>query len=74
MAINTLAYCSVAIKSTLDNSMSTHSFQFNDISNPNLKRMGTDSEVPWRMSRLGIEEAKGAQETSKSRRQKKSHT
>ena len=36
--------------------------------------MGTGSEVPWRMTRLGIEEANGAQETFVLRQQKASHT
>ena len=60
MTFNTLAYCNVAIKPTSDSSMSTHSFRPKDVTKPNLKRMGMGSEVPWRMSRSRIEEAKGA--------------
>ena len=63
MAFNTPDCYNAAIKPTLDNSVSTHSFQPKDIPDPNSKRMGTGSEVPWRISRSGIEEAKGAQET-----------
>lgn len=74
MAFNMPARWSVVIKLTLDNFVSTHSFQHNDVPNSNLKKMGMGNEVPWWMSRLGMEEAKGVQETSKSWQQRESHT
>jgi len=64
MAFNTPTFCSTAIKLTLDNSVSTHSFQPYNVLDPNSMRMGTGSEVFWRISSSGIEEAIGAQETS----------
>ena len=54
--------------------MSTHYFQPNEVPNPNSKRMGMGNAVPRQMLRLGIEEAKGAQETLESRQPRESHT
>ena len=71
MAFNTPACCNAATKPTSENFVSTHSFQPNDVPDLNLKRMGTSSEVPWWMSRPGIEVAI---ETSESRWQRESHT
>ena len=59
MAFNMPDYCSAAMKPVLENSLSTYSFQPKEVSDPNSKRMGTGSEVPWRISISGIEEAKG---------------
>ena len=74
IAFNTSAYYNVAMKTISANSSSTHSFQPKEVPDPNLKRMGIGSEVPWHVSRSGIEEAKGAQDTSMSWQQMESHT
>lgn len=55
------------MKPVLESSVFTHSFQPNDLGDPNSKRMGTGNVVPWRMARSGMEKANGTQETSKSR-------
>ena len=49
-------------------------FQPKVVPEPNLKRMGTGSDVPWRISRSRMEEAKGAKDTSISWQQMESHT
>ena len=74
MAFNMPACYNAAMKPVSDNSLSTHSFQPKEVLDLNLKRIGMGSDVPWHISRLGMEEAKGAQETSVSRRQMESHT
>ena len=51
MAFNTPAGCSNPIKPVSDNSLSTHSFQPKAVPDPNSKRMGTGSKVPWQMTR-----------------------
>jgi len=51
------------MKTMSDNSLSAYSVQPKEVLDLNSKRIGMGSEVPWRMSRLGIEEAKGAQDT-----------
>ena len=73
MAFNTPAHYNAAMKPLSDNSSSAYSFQLKEIPNPNSKRIGTGSEVPWCMMRSGIEEAKGAQDTSLLQRQMESH-
>ena len=74
MALNTPAYCNAAIKPLFDNSLSTHSFQPKAIPDPNSKKMGTGSEVPWQITRSGIEEANRAQYIFVLRWQRASHT
>ena len=74
MAFNTPTHCNATMKILLDNSSSTHSFQPKVVLDPNSKRMGTGSEVPWPMTRSGIEEANRAQNTSVLQRQTESHT
>ena len=74
MAFNMPAHCSASIKPLLDNSASTHSFQLEVVLDPNLKRMGTGNEVPWRITRSRIEEANGAHDISVLRQQRARHT
>ena len=74
MALNTPACCNATMKPLSDNSLSTHSFQPKAIPDPNLKRIGMGSEVPWWITRSGIEEANGAQDISVLRWQRASHT
>ena len=51
MAFNTPVGCSNPIKPVSDSSLSTHSFQPRAVPDPNSKRMGTGSKVPWQMTR-----------------------
>ena len=68
MAFRTPARYNNPIKPVSDNSLSTHSLQPKAIPDPNSKWIGMGSEMPWRMTRSGIEKANGAQETSAQRR------
>ena len=74
MAFNTPTRCNATVKILSDNLSSTYSFQPKAVPDPNSKTMGTGSEVPWLMTRLGIEEANKAQDTSVLQRQMESHT
>jgi len=60
MAFKTPARYNNPMELMSDNSLSTHSFQPKVVPDPNSKWIGTRSEVPWRMTRSGIEEANKA--------------
>ena len=62
------------MKPVLESLLSTRSLQPKAVPDPNLKWIGTGREVPWRMTRLGIEKANGAQEMSVFHQQRASHT
>ena len=64
MAFKTPAHCNNPMKLVSDDSLSTHSLQPKAVPDPNSKWIGTGSKMPWQMTRSGIEEANGAQETS----------
>ena len=74
MAFKTPTRCNNPMKLVWESSLSTHFLQPKAVLDPNLKWIGTGSEVPWRMTRLGIEEANEAQEMFVFRRQRTSHT
>ena len=74
MAFKTLACCNNPMKPVSKSSLSTQSLQPKAVPNPNSKWIGTGSEVPWQMTRSGIEEANRAQEMSVFHWQRASHT
>ena len=58
MAFKTPTRCNNPMEPVSDSSLSTHSLQPKVVLDPNSKWIGMGSEVPWQMTRLGIEEAK----------------
>ena len=70
MTFNTLARCSTSIKPLSDNSAFTYSCQPWSSTRSKLEEMGTRSEVTWRITRSGIEEANRAHDIYVLRQQK----